>query len=317
MEGREQPPRKRGVAAPIVCCAMATLTIAPRFCGPTGSGNGGYVAGALAAHAHHPEGAVTVSLRRPPPLGRELRLDPPPPAEPAERLDGNGRADRTNEPAGSSSADRADGDTRLYDGDHLVAVARPGRFEQPPVDSVTLPVARAAEPTYRGYVDHPFPECFVCGTDRVAGDGLRLAPGATSPGHSACTWVPDAGLANGARTGRVALEYVWSALDCPSAWASDLQQRPLVLGTITAECSEPPVAGRAHVVVGRLLAESGRKTFTASALYDPDGRLLGRAEQVWIAVDPATFSRPAVTSTSATTSTAATTSTDVPGRMRR
>jgi hypothetical protein len=42
--------------------------------------------------------------------------------------------------------------------------------------------------------------------------------------------------------------------------------------------------------MGRLLAEDGRKTVTATTLYDADGRILGRARQVWIGVDPAHFS---------------------------
>ena len=33
----------------------------------------------------------------------------------------------------------------------------------------------------------------------------------------------------------------------------------------------------------------GRKTFTASTLHDSDGRVVARAEHVWVAVDPAAF----------------------------
>ena len=36
-------------------------------------------------------------------------------------------------------------------------------------------------------------------------------------------------------------------------------------------------------------ASEGRKTYTSSALVDPDGRVLGRAEHLWVAVDPAQF----------------------------
>ena len=39
---------------------MPELTIPPRFCGPTGSGNGGYTCGRIAAYAGDP---VTVTLR--------------------------------------------------------------------------------------------------------------------------------------------------------------------------------------------------------------------------------------------------------------
>jgi len=45
-----------------------SLVIASRFCGPTGSGNGGYVCGRIAAYA---DGPVTVTLRQPPALATE------------------------------------------------------------------------------------------------------------------------------------------------------------------------------------------------------------------------------------------------------
>jgi hypothetical protein len=41
--------------------------------------------------------------------------------------------------------------------------------------------------------------------------------------------------------------------------------------------------------MGRLLAEDGRKTHTATTLYDSDGRVLARARHTWISVDPARF----------------------------
>lgn len=43
------------------------LVVAARFCGPTGSGNGGYVAGRLGAFVDT-DGPVEVTLREPPPL---------------------------------------------------------------------------------------------------------------------------------------------------------------------------------------------------------------------------------------------------------
>ena len=44
------------------------LVIPTRYCGPPGSGNGGYVCGRIAAYANGP---VTVTLRRPPPLATD------------------------------------------------------------------------------------------------------------------------------------------------------------------------------------------------------------------------------------------------------
>ena len=44
-------------------------------------------------------------------------------------------------------------------------------------------------------------------------------------------------------------------------------------------------------MVGEGRGQDGRKTFTASTLYDADGRVVAVAEHVWITVDPAAFRR--------------------------
>ena len=58
---------------------------------------------------------------------------------------------------------------------------------------------------------------------------------------------------------------------------------------MTACIDARPAAGEACVLMGRLLGEDGRKTFTASTLYAADGRVLARARHTWITVDPAAF----------------------------
>ncbi len=242
----------------------AVVTIARRFVGPPSSGNGGYTAGLLAEHVQHsPDQPVTVTLRRPPPLETPLRVVPPAGSDPLETP------------------------TLLLDGDVVVAEALPGEFAAAAVEPVPPPAAHAAEPAYAGLHNHPFPTCFVCGTDRTEGDGLRLAPGPLATGLTACVWTPDASLVDG--SGRVPDHFVWAALDCPSAWTSDLEVRPVVLGRLTARCDSAVAVGTPYVVVARLLSEQGRKTFTASAVYAADGTLVARAEQVWIAIDPADF----------------------------
>ena len=47
--------------------------------------------------------------------------------------------------------------------------------------------------------------------------------------------------------------------------------------------------GEEHVLVGAGRGREGRKTWTASTLYDADGRVVGTAEHLWIAVDPKDF----------------------------
>ena len=49
-----------------------SLAIPSRFCGPPGSGNGGYVCGRIAAYV---DGPVTVTLRRPPPLATPMAVE--------------------------------------------------------------------------------------------------------------------------------------------------------------------------------------------------------------------------------------------------
>ena len=63
----------------------------------------------------------------------------------------------------------------------------------------------------------------------------------------------------------------------------------MVLGRMTAVVDTLPVIGEEHVVVGERRGSEGRKTFTASSLHDSDGRIVGRAEHTWVAVDAARF----------------------------
>jgi hypothetical protein len=83
----------------------------------------------------------------------------------------------------------------------------------------------------------------------------------------------------------------WAALDCVGGWSSDLEHRPLVLASMTARIQSPPQAGTAYVVVGTTVRIEGRKTWTASALYDDSGLLVAQAQHLWIAIDPSVVKR--------------------------
>ena len=50
----------------------ASLVVAPRFCGPPDSANGGYAAGFIAACL---DGQAEITLRRPPPLARPMAVE--------------------------------------------------------------------------------------------------------------------------------------------------------------------------------------------------------------------------------------------------
>lgn len=239
---------------------MKVLVVPERYCGPPASGNGGWTAGALAALALDGRpGATEVTLRLPPPL--ELAM----PVEPVD--------DRLV--------------ARLED--RVVAEARVVADRLEPVDAVAVEVARAAETTYAGLRSHPFPTCFSCGVAREPGDGLRIFPGFVAATRVAATWTPAESVADPERPTTTTVAVAWAALDCVSAWAADIADRPMVLGRMTASIDARPHIGDRHVVVGEVRGAEGRKTFTAATVYDPDDRVVGRAEHVWITVDPAAF----------------------------
>jgi hypothetical protein len=252
------------------------LTIATRFRGPAKSGNGGYTSGSLAAcvptTAEIP--TIEVTLREPPPLDVPLAV--------RQRA-----ADDPENPHGHPV-------TALVNGDLTVAEGREVDRDPSPVDAVAADVAAEAMSRYKGLTWHPFPGCFTCGTDREPGDGLQIYPGPVGPDLVASLWVPHPAFAESgdvldAGLERVGVGTTWAALDCPGGWSEDLEGRPSVLGRITARVDALPVTGEPHVVVGRRLGTEGRKTFTASTLYDSDGRVVATAEHVWIQVDPSQF----------------------------
>ncbi len=257
-----------------------TLLVPRRYCGPARSGNGGYVAGALADELPATSGgrvgepsargdarAVAVTLRQPPPLDATMRI------------------------AWKGTV------LELTFGGAVVAQATVVEAVIDPVEAVDWEEAVAASASYPGHTSHPFPTCFGCGTERP--DGLRIYPGQVPSVRAgatrlAATWVPDDTVtadrhASEDSAPRASLAATWSALDCIGGWAGDLTERLMVLGRMTAIIDTLPVVGERHVVTGEHRGSEGRKTFTASTLHDADGRIVGRAEHVWVAVDPARF----------------------------
>ena len=105
------------------------MKIEHRFRGPATSGNGGYSCGLFAQLV---DGDAEVTLRAPPPLDTELRVD----------------------------------GLNVYDRDTLVAEVRPATVE------LALPAPPAHVEAGRPDPAHPFPSCFVCGPARTDGLGL-------------------------------------------------------------------------------------------------------------------------------------------------
>ncbi len=230
---------------------MTALLVPHRFNGPPRSGNGGWVAGALAARLPGQAlgRAVTVTLRQPPPLETPMPLTA-----------------------------TANGATISHDGG-LVAEAAYAEHAPTPVAPVPAKEAAEAAAAYAGHRTHPFPGCFVCGPARRPGDGLRIFPGAVGTDLVAATWTPYEST----------VPVTWAALDCSGGWASDLEGRPSVLGRITVEVSHLPRTSERYVVVGEQRRIEGRKTFTAATLYGPGDEVVATAEHIWIAIDPEDF----------------------------
>jgi hypothetical protein len=223
-----------------------SLVIPARFNGPPDSGHGGYSAG-LAARLV--EGPAEVALRAPPPLERELAVEPGP---------------------GGSVTVSLEGAT--------VMEARPAAVEMDVPAPVGVDQARAADGS-DFLANHPFPTCFACGPEREEGDGLRLFPGPV-PGRPlfAVPWTPAAEFASGAHVDPL---FVWSALDCPSC-APARGPLPIVLASLAVEVLDAVAACEPHVIGSWEIARDGRKRHTGVAMWDAEGSLRATGRALWI-----------------------------------
>jgi hypothetical protein len=233
---------------------MFTFSIAKRFRGPAESANGGYFAGSLAARAGQ---TVTVRLLRPPPLEQALQVQPLP-----------------------------DGTLTVMQGGERIATAQPARLSLNAPPAPQYFEAVEASRRYAGFQHHRFPTCFVCGTDRPRGDGMRIFAGAL-PERAlvAAPWVPDASLDQG--DGKVRPEFMSAALDCPGFYAVSTDDRMMLLGEITAHVNRLAHVGERCTVIGWALESEGRKHGAGTAVVGEDGGLCASARALWIEPKPA------------------------------
>ncbi|SFM14947.1 hypothetical protein [Halopseudomonas yangmingensis] len=227
------------------------LRIARRFCGPPNSGNGGYVSGLLARRMAQP---CQVTLHAPPPLDTDLQLQP-----------------------------HGDG-LQLKLGEQLLASARPYQFQLEMPPAPTLQEAEQAQTQFDGIRHHDLPGCFVCGTNREPGDGLRIFTGCVC-GHTdqvAALWQPGADLAD--EDGKVASEFLWAALDCPGFFAVKPVSGLALLGRYSARIEQPVAPGESLIVSAWAITHQGRKHDAGSALYRSNGELVACAEATWISI---------------------------------
>lgn len=222
-----------------------TITIDPRFRGPVTSGNGGVSAGLIAGFV---EGPATVRLRRPPPLGRPLRVR------------------------------RAAGRVEAVDADEVVMEAAAATHPVDlPIDPGTI-LAAFARGTTPVPADYRVPGCFVCGSRE---DGLRIFPHHL-PGTQvwATVWIPDVSVSADGVT--VDPHIVWGALDCPAGLAvvryglADPKFFP-VLARLTARLEHPLAVGNPVAVFGWMIDEDERRINGGTAIVDANGTVLASA----------------------------------------
>jgi hypothetical protein len=229
-----------------------TITIERRFRGPMESGNGGYTCGLLAS-AIEPD-LVEVTLRLQPPLDTELELV------------------------------HTDGGAELLNGEDVVAAGAPiDDLDVDVIDPVSIADAQEARRASPMHEYHPFSECFVCGPDRHAGDGLRETAGPVRGRDAvAAPFAPDPSLPN--TDGRLHTEICWASLDCPGGIALMLlpDVGTSVLGRLAARVLAPIEVGATYAAVGWPLGRDSRKIDAGSALFDADGGLVAYARARWI-----------------------------------
>lgn len=230
---------------------LAVVTVDPAYCGPPTSGNGGYVAGLLAGFLSAP---AEVRLLAPPPLGVALGVHA-------------GEDDGVELRAGATAIA-----TARYADVELDVPACPPRI-----------LAEQAARHYAGLAQHVFPTCFVCGTARAVGDGLRIFAGPLErDGFDgvAAPWTPHDAL-SGTR-GKVRPEYLWAALDCPGYFAVATEPRIMLLGSFAVRIDGAVATGEPCTVLGWRRGGDGRKQYAGTALYGADGSCVARALATWI-----------------------------------
>lgn len=228
------------------------VTIARRFRGPPGSGNGGYVAGLLAEWI---DGPAEISLLAPIPLDVPLH----------RRREG-------------SEVSLCDAQRVYVTGRPLAA---PLELVVPPPPSEAEIEAAAAD--FPGPGEHPVPGCFVCGSGRAPGDGLCLSAGESPARDTAVAeWVPAEEFAE--EHGHIAERFLWAALDCPSYFALGRPYPLALLARMAARIERPVLPGEKLRVTGWEIGREGRKFSCASAIHDEAGDLVALARALWVEV---------------------------------
>jgi hypothetical protein len=232
------------------------LIIDARYNGPVGRGNGGYVAGVMAAFL---SGDAEVRIMRGFPVATPLAIRRHP-----------------------------DGEVSCHLDDQELGRARPLELVLQIPPPPTLSAARAAAERFRFLHGSDVRGCYVCSPRRAPGEGLRLfcgpLPDAAGDTIVAGVWEPGPELLDA--SGQVAPEQVWAALDCPGGYAIAALAPDVgvqLLGTCAASLKQPLRAGASYIVSSWQLAPpQGRKRFMGVAIHGVTGELMACARQTLI-----------------------------------
>lgn len=230
---------------------IKTVTIEGRYNGPPNSANGGYTAGLLAREL---SGPVQVRLLSPPPLATPLRLE-------------------------TDSAMAS-----LFHDDTKIAEATVCQLESHTPECPDQERIVNTHGTYPDIHHHQLPSCFVCGPARSAEDGLAIFPIPFDDHGVGCLWRPHKSVHDG--SGRIPSEILWAAMDCPGYFAHRQPENLMLLGSMSAEIFNLPKADQTFTVCGWQDRIDGRKYYSITAIFDQQGELCGKSEQVWITLRP-------------------------------
>ena len=226
-----------------------SILIDQRFCGPPNSGNGGYTAGLIAKHLNFPS---EITLRSPPPLNRSMQLE------------------------------QHDKKATLLDGTKLIAEAKVIDLALKVPEPISYDKAQSAKKITDAFDASSLSNCFVCGSKRQEGDGLRIRPGIIGQQKVAAPWIPLPNFGN--QEGYIKSEFIWAVLDCPGAWAIQDETNYYLLGRMAAKELKPVKIGKKYIVLGWVIGQEGRKIWTGTAIYDESGNLHSKAKGTWIQI---------------------------------
>ncbi len=234
------------------------VSIDPRLNGPRRRANGGFACGTFAALV---SGPAAVTLHRPVPVGRDLRI--------------------TRASDGSASVHLASG----LRGNRLLATVTTTDpvAEEPPVRPTYSDAWEARRRHAWVGIRHSLSDCVVCGPERS--DGLRVTPGPLHADSSvlAAPYLPRADLGASHEVAAVNAPQVWGALDCVSFPAALMATgRIALLASLSVSQVRDVRLDQRYVALGWTRAHGSRSHQTSSALLDEDGELVASARAVWV-----------------------------------